>query len=196
MNKTLFKTKAVTLVEMLVAISLFAIVFMTTASLDLFVRRNYSDTDRKTKLQNEISPTVEHMVKTFSSAVGDITEGGSRWPTNTTAASNGDRIWEIRVPDANFDPINLTGWHWSAYRYSPGSYAIWYYDTYGDENSPHDVIADKITGFDVLPGNDITHITLNLIARYDPTNTTGAPSPENPEARFSTDVQMRAVGAN
>ena len=200
MKNIIVKVKAITLVEMLVAVSLFSIVFISVSSLDLFVRRNYSDTDRKAKLHNEISPTIEHIVKTVSQGIGDATLT-SRNPANITTNASGDPLYLFRIPTpgADADPISLANTTWCAYVYKrPGntqtSYQVWYYPDYSNTTN-YDILSNKITALNMsFVSSDISRIQFGLTARYDPSN--NVVSSDNPEVVFSTSIQMRAVSTS
>jgi len=189
------KRKAVTLIEVLIAISLLGFVIISVTTVDLFMRRQFQETDIRAHLLNEISPAMEHMLKNLAQGIGDINNPGIN-----TDSIGGDRAFRVRI-DRNNTPHNYADDVWVAYRYRSaaapsGRYQIWYCNNCANPPcttcSPawgSEVIAKKIynTTF-TLSGNNL--LGIEIIARQDPTSPS---SLENPEVRLNSQAYLRST---
>jgi hypothetical protein len=66
--------KAVTLLEVLIAVVLFSLMVIGFSSIDFFSHFHVMSSDRRVKVQNEVSYILEHMTKEISKAIGDVTD--------------------------------------------------------------------------------------------------------------------------
>jgi len=105
----------VSLLELLIAVALISVIILAVTSIDMFGRRQALDSDRRAKLQNEITFILEDMTKKISKAAGNelaqgkdsviqhiyrssAIPGGSCFPTlflNFHADTNNDAIADI-----------------------------------------------------------------------------------------------------
>lgn len=189
--------KAVTLIELLVAIVLLSIIVVGIANIDFFGQFHVISSDRKTKLENEASLVLEHMTKELSNAIGDF----NQLPVNITTIA-GDaaiRVWvdngDGRRDDATDREI---AYRWTAASGGPGDrYQIWYYDTCKGPNCTAlgsvgpEVIANRITIFN----RNVTanYVSVSIGACWDPTI---AMSPDNPCVNMSSSIKMPSVSTN
>lgn len=63
--------KAVTLLELIIAITLLVIVVMGFSSIDLFSRNQVITSDKRAQVQNEVAYVLEHMTKQINKAIGN-----------------------------------------------------------------------------------------------------------------------------
>jgi len=68
--RNLKNTYAVTLIELLLAISLLVVVMLAVSAIDIVSRRQLKEVDLRTTLYNEINYAMESIVKNVSQAVG------------------------------------------------------------------------------------------------------------------------------
>lgn len=115
--------KSVTLLELIIAFTLFSVVILAFSSLDLFTRYHVIGSDRRAKLQNDISYILEHMTKEIRRAIGnevingadsvievDVKPNDVLVKVYIDASGNGMRETPVNNPAAAED-------HWIAYRY-------------------------------------------------------------------------------
>lgn len=195
MNGRLF---AVTLMELLIAIALLSVIVIGFASIDLFSRFQMVSTERRAKLQNEVTYTLEHLTKAMGKAVGNRQAAGQdpiRITPNTAIRINIDT-------DGNSQADT-----WIAYRFfrdtNPQDYQICYCSPCPDSNcdtcpAGWEVIAQRISEFiptdDSPPGN---YVNVRLTACWDPDG-----SPEacgttgNPNVTMNTRIKAPSVSTN
>lgn len=107
MNK---RRRGITLVELIVAVILLTVIILAVMSIDTFSRYHLIGSDRRSRLQNELSFALEHMQKNIARGVGNVTNP----PIETLA--NGFRVRvDLRVPP---DLSDLAGCTWISYTLS------------------------------------------------------------------------------
>jgi len=142
--------KSVTLIELLIALCIFALIVIGFSSIDTFSRYQVINSDRRAKLQNDASYVLEHMAKnltgtgTSGGAVGDVTNTPTSSPVSLTTIGGENAIV------INIDYNNNGKWDGTstdrqiAYRYSAANYEIWYYSLYsGGTPGSYEVITSK-----------------------------------------------------
>lgn len=72
--------KAITLIELLIALVLFLVIIMGAVSFDLAGRRFLRSSERKTEVLNDLTFILEHLFKNVSLATGDINSEGIKVP--------------------------------------------------------------------------------------------------------------------
>ncbi|MCX7927543.1 MAG: prepilin-type N-terminal cleavage/methylation domain-containing protein [Candidatus Omnitrophica bacterium] len=77
------KIKSVTLIELIIALTIFTMVILGFLSIDVFSRYQLLSSDRRAKLQNEAAFILDHMTKTLSTVIGSVVEE----PVNLTQVS-------------------------------------------------------------------------------------------------------------
>jgi hypothetical protein len=81
--------KAVTLMELLVAISLLTVVVLASGAFDLTSRRMLQSSERKTAVLNDINYVTDHIQKHISQAIGSYAgTGNSNWPFGSGSGTN------------------------------------------------------------------------------------------------------------
>lgn len=190
------RIKSVTLIELLTAIILVSIVVIGIVSIELFSRYQVLSSDRRVKLQNEVSLALEHMTKHISLAIGNTVSN----PAMRVYADN--KGIRVRV-DSNQNGMADAADTWIAYRHedigSPATDSeIRYYDNAGDTEAPagpYQSIARKI----VISSNGLEFVVTNrvieakVVCRFNPAQSV---SVENPEVTMRTKIDMASVSTN
>ncbi len=201
------RISGLTLLELIISISIFAVIALGFASIDTFSRYQAITSDRRAKLQNEASYVLEHMAKnitgtgTRGGAIGDI----NQTPVNLTTIA-GDNAIIIQIDYSNngrWDGIPTD--KQVAYRYRPApNYEIWYYSNYTDSPAAYEVIASKNIRPDF--GSDISqptyrtynsgnnYIDVQITACWDPAGTCG--TSDNPQVTMKSSIYMPAASTN
>ncbi len=178
--------KGITLLELLIAIGLLAMVVLALSSIDLFSRYHLFDSDRRARLQNEVSYALEHMTQQVSRAVGNMAIQ-SQIPINTTATS-------ISIlTDSNGDG---QGDLWIAYRFVTNNLSYCPNCTIGGASCTscpsNSTIAQKITAFNATNTTD-NYVNVNIIGRWEPAQ---AESVDNPQVNMSASIKMPSVSTH
>ncbi len=198
----MIKSKSITLIELLIAIVLLSVVVLSFISIDLFSRYHVLTSDRRAKLQNEVSLALEHMTKQISRAVGNRVIPGQDPIILDNIA--GDSAIEIHV-DSNSDG---QADNWIAYRFhtnpNPESPQIWYCPTCTnfpctacDPAWGSDIIARRINVFEPTLDPAVNNlVNINIAACWDPASAATCGSPDNPNVTMRTCIKMPSVSTN
>lgn len=195
--------RGVTLVELSIAICIFAIIVMGFSSIDTFSRYHVIISDRRVKLQNDASYVLEHMAKEISKAIGDYTN-------IPVVIDDSNRRIKVYI-DYNADGQRSSGDRWIAYRYRDSSapaaeqYQIWYCpqctDSTCDTCNPawgttDNTLTKKISSF-TPPSVTGNYVNIQLTACWDPD---GSPvvcgTVDNPALEMKNRIYMPAVSTN
>ena len=194
--------KSITLVELIVAISLFAVLVLAFLSIDRFSDYHLRNTDIRAVVQNEAAFVLEHMSKQIAQAIGNPNIIGQE-PVAMHSIS-GD--WAIKVwIDGNNDGVRDRR---VAYRWTEASgslddrYQIWYYaDCPGSVcPDPPEIIARGIVAFSCAAVDN--YVTIQVQACHipckQPANTCNcsATNPDNPLIEMATSIKMLGVSLN
>ncbi|MDD5595940.1 MAG: prepilin-type N-terminal cleavage/methylation domain-containing protein [Candidatus Omnitrophica bacterium] len=118
------REKALTLIELLIAIILLSVISLGFTSISMFTNFQTITSDRRAKLQNTASLILEHMSKNIANAIGNETTDGVNMVVNTApiGADEAVRVF-VDVPStaagaaANTpNGIRDASDHWIAYR--------------------------------------------------------------------------------
>lgn len=204
--------KSVTLLELLIAITLISLIVLGFSSIDLFSRYHVVTSDRRAKLQNEVSHALEHMTKQISMAIGNERIFGVGTVIDRTDIG-GDSAIRIYI-DANANGQSDSSDSWIAYRFTGNTgnpntqFQIWFYSNYTNPSSSYEVIATKITSdfsntyvsYDNTDtdGDPIdNYMDIQLTACWDPDGSPQAcGTPDNPSVTMSTRIKMPSVSTN
>ena len=121
--------RAVTLIELLIAIALLSMVVIGFSSIDMFSRYHVLTSTRRAKVQNEVSLLIESVTKKVSRAIGNeridspdsvidiynVTNDGEKERIKFYVDADGTYANGIREEPVN--KPNLTVDHWEAYRF-------------------------------------------------------------------------------
>lgn len=215
----------ITLIELLTAISLLSAIALGLTSIDLFTRHHVISSDRRAKLQNEVSFALDHISKSLARAIGNIpidhvndTTLGTDIIDTVAVAEPGDpagSVLKIYVdgPDSTPDGKRGAGDYRVAYRFRDSSAALAaeknrleYCANYifGGANS-YEVIANRITSFSAAlegyvsgnPASGSNSLNISLTACWDPAQARYAcGAPDNPSVTMSGLVYMPSVSTN
>lgn len=186
------KNKAVTLLELLMAIVLFSIIVLGFSSIESFSRFHVVSSQRRVRMQNEVAVALDHMTKQISMAIGDVTN--VTVDTNNIASRPGIRV----VIDSDGDGLRGTipPDRRIAYRFNNNN-QIEYFSTYVNPGSTSEILATHISAcaFTYALGNNF--VDIDITACWDPD---GAPfacnTPDNPSVRMQTRIKMPSVSVN
>ena len=202
---------AITLVELLIAISLVGVLAIGISSVDTYTHFHLMSSDRRAQIQNEASYVLEHMVKNINSAIGNAND----WAVK---AYNDNKGIRIRIDDNPANGMVDGTDHWIAYRHedigSPATDSeIRYYPDAGNVEVPagsYESIARKIaisTGgfyglefqgnFDVNNWLNDSIIEVKITACWDPAEARFlCGTIDNPEVTMRNRIKMPAVSVN
>jgi Tfp pilus assembly protein PilV len=200
MNKT---DKGITLVELIVAVIIVTVVILGIFSIEIFSRYHVFNADRRSRLQNEVSYSLEHMHKYVSQGTGNL----SNPPIERLAANNGFRVRvDLNSPST---PSVLTDDSWVSYTLSSNTLTC----TITGTGSGTETLATHIypgVVYTVKPMNPTTQggffinvtdsgpvngsaVEIGLVSRWDPTIPV---SLDNPQVEMKTRILSGSASAH
>lgn len=210
------KLSSITLLELLIAILLLSIIVLDLGNIDLFSRSHVISSDRRAKIDNEISLALVHMGKQIMNAFGNEIISGADTVVSVVAnnppSDDGNTI-RFKIDSDN----NGTADTWRAYLYHnnsapSGKNQIWYCPQCSDSTcatctpvwgTSDNIIARNISSFtpskpvDASNRLNKSYITIEIQACWDPD---GAPyacnTPNNPSVTMKANINMPAVSTN
>jgi type II secretory pathway pseudopilin PulG len=210
------KTRAITLIELLISIVLLSVIVLGLNSIDFFSRFQIVSSEHRVKIQNEASTALEHMAKHIAQAVGNK----DKPPVVGYADNKGIRVRIDTYPEGppagngqvdDGDP----GDTWIAYRHEGTE--IWFYPNATTSALPsgsHEVIAMYIVAtsggdpstwglvFDIYdPANPTltpppNQVDITVRARWLPEVSNPPSSQDNPEVELTNSILMPSVSIN
>jgi len=209
------QNSGLTLIELLIALCLFALIVVAFSSIDTFSRYHLMSSDRRVKLQNDVSYILEHMAKEISKAIGNRGITGQN-PIDLTNIA-GDTAIKVCVdgnPYATPVPISPNG-RWDAndrqiaYRYRTSGnlgerYQFWYYAVCSGPNcnqsgtTSHEVLSSKISDFTCTSTPTDNYVDIQVTACWDPA-TAVSPyngTPNNPCVTMHNRIDMPGLTTN
>jgi hypothetical protein len=199
---------ALTLLELLIAVILTAIIAVSTFSMDLVGRYHIITVDRRRRVQNQVSDALEHMSKNIINTIGNWRTGEPAVDINgTSIAVYVDRALDGTVGDGK---RGTGGDLWIAYRHRNGTapagqqYRVEYCANYSNAssacNTAWTVIAKNISEFyPTKTGND-TFVTVNITGCWDPSQpdptNKSCGSADNPAVSMRTRFNLPSVSNN
>ena len=195
--KLLPNTKAVTLLELLIALTISSMIILSILGLDKFSRFHVITTDRRMTTQNEISYVVEHMVREINNAIGSASEP----PVNVTSIAGHPAItvWVDYNKNGKRDAAPADRQIAYAYVGTP-SYEMLYYADYTASSSANLTISRNVympAGF--APVVTDNYLGVNITGCWDPrkTKTTqDCGKNENPTVTLRTFIKMPSVSTH
>lgn len=182
--------RAITLIELLVAIALSGLLIVGISSLNTFAQFHLMTSVRRAQVQNEASLVLEHMAKNIAQGIGSL---------NMPAAVKHDSEEWIKVRwdrNSNGQPDNDDGW--IAYRYIPAQNEIQYHANYSASSWPTtggEVISRKVTYFSC--GITDNYIFADITACVDPDGDPNAcGNIDNPQVEMKCRIKMPGVSVN
>ena len=200
----LFKHKAVTLLELLIALILVAIVAVSIFSLDLFGRYHIVGADRRRRVQNQVSDVLERISKSAINAIGNALFNGGPVDIHNTAATKTLAIYVDEGTGGDpGDGVAGTGLdHWVAYRYNDTSHTMQYCAEYNDTArscgaSAWVIIGKNISFFEpsCVYGENFIGVNVSGCWNPDEADTTNkyCGSPDNPSVSMNTRFEMPSM---
>ena len=191
--------RAVTLLELILAIVLMSLIVLGFTSINTFSRQNVIMAGNRAKLQNSITFVLEHMGRNIARAIGDVNNPPVSFPVTDNCTDSAIRI---RIDSDNDGMLNTSTDKLIDYSYNITNKELRYYSNYTNCSncsvSCYEVIANKITSnlntTYVTYSNTSNYITIDLSGRWDPTNSTI--SPTNPQVNMTSVTQMPSVSVN
>lgn len=180
--------RAVTLLELLIAITIMSLIVLGFSSIDLFSRYHVITSDRRATIQNEASYVLEHMTKEISKAIGDV---------NNKPLSIENNNQRIRVYiDANQDGQRND--YEIAYAYDSADFQIRYYSPY--PGSPT-VLTNKRIKSCIFTHNwngvKENFVKVEISSCWDPdASPQPCGTPDNPDVTMSSQIKMPSVSTN
>jgi hypothetical protein len=184
--------------ELIIAVSLLGVLILAFTSIDTFSRYHVIGSDRRAKVQNELSYALAHMTKQISRAIGDATQT----TVDITAQISSDPAIRVWIDgNANGRRETYPSDYEIAYRYCNSGndrYQIWYYSVCVGPNCNQpgstnpEVIVRNISS---PPTYSITgnYVEVELIGRW---RASEAKSVDNPELTMRSRVYMPAVSTH
>jgi len=195
------RIRAVTLLELLIAVILFSLVALGFYSVDLFSRNQILSAEHKAQVQNEVSITLDNITKNVARAIGDINN-----PAIVITAISGHNALLVWV-DYNNNGSRDSGDKQIAFVYNGSpNYELCYYSNFTDSPASYEVIGNKIrpdfgtdtaqpTYISYAAGNN--YLTAQVSACWNPS---GAPdacgTAKNPQVVMWATVKMPSVSLN
>ncbi|RKY30908.1 MAG: hypothetical protein DRP74_05990 [Candidatus Omnitrophota bacterium] len=190
-------TQAVTLIELLIAMSIFSFIALSAVSIGIFSYHHTVDTDRRTELQNEASFVLEHMTKHMVGAIGSMVDSD---PAVVPYVEGGVLTgFRVRIDDLVHGDQGMVDNQdeWIAYRVPPSTFELVFYPEAKDGNLPVEAHKEVLTNrvpeggfiFEVI--DNFVNVTLTV--RWNPAEDV---LPNNPEVKMTTGVSMPSVSAS
>jgi Tfp pilus assembly protein PilE len=192
------RNKSVTLIELIVAMVLVAVIILGINSISLFSNYQLISSDRRAKVQNEISYCLEHITKHVSAAIGNEVLFGNDTVVVASSASNPKLAVFI---DANANGLrDVVGDYWINYYFNSGAKEFRYCGNCGASSScagcniTEEVLSKKISAF--IPSKNFTngnYAEVVISGRWDPSS---AVSQDNPEVTMRTTLIFPSISTH
>ncbi len=195
--------KAITLIELLIAISLIAMVIWGASSIDVFSRSQFFIAERKAKVQNEATYVLSHISKQLAESIGDISN-----PAVTVSYSGGVTSNLSTVIDSNVDGKRTAGDTTVRYCYNStgcnaaaAAYTIYFNSNISAVPPPAaEILSSHVRFFNAssCDSNPIINcLKINVVTCWDPSEahkTCG--EIDNPSFNVTNSIRMPSVSAN
>ncbi|MDD5116467.1 MAG: prepilin-type N-terminal cleavage/methylation domain-containing protein [Candidatus Omnitrophica bacterium] len=190
------KKTGVSLIELIISIVLISLVLLGFFSVELFSRHHVISSDRRTKLQNELSYSIEYMSKYVQQSCGDFNNP----PITAYPVSGVQTGFRVRV-DLNTPqtPNDLTDDTWINFyldshqlKTSQGAVTENLAENIISNFDPYIMPASPDKGFYAYITDQGTAIDIGLVARYDPSS---AASSDNPQVSMKTRLVSPSASA-
>ena len=195
--------RAVTLIELIVAIIIVAVIILAINNLDIFSRYHLISSDRRAKLQNDVSRSLEHITKNVANAIGsEVVNGDNTVVLETTP--NSLSVFIDGNQNGVRDTVAANQDYWIGYRRANNNLIYCSYSTTFDisecANNNKETIARNITEFDLDTGTSYfdtagklinNYLDLKITACYNPAQTCG--TQDNPSVTMNSTLTMPSV---
>ncbi len=190
------QNKSLTLIELILAIALVGVIILGINSINIFSHYQVISSDRRAKLQNDLSYCLDHITKEGLKAIGNERVFG----LNSAVNVSGSRLSFFIDGNKNgrIDGVNTsTGDYWI--RYSLASNQLSYCglcpSAAASSCSNCSVLSNKITTFTPSKSANFasgTHIDVLITGRWTPGS---AVSADNPEVSMRSTIQLPSVSS-
>ncbi|MFA5155991.1 MAG: hypothetical protein WC532_01180 [Candidatus Omnitrophota bacterium] len=189
--------KAVTLLELIMAIVLLSMISLGFLSIDLFSRNSVLSADRQAKVQNSVAFALAHMTKNIGNAIGDKNHPPVSFPTNVVVGGVDTYPGIIITVDGNNNGLlEFPTDGEVSYFYNETDHSLNYCSDCSSasnvEKLSNKVVSDLSSTY-VTYNNTTNYIEINLWGRWDPDNPA---TPQNPEVKLYSYVKMPLVSTN
>lgn len=196
-----FRNKSVTLIELIIAISLVAVIILGINSVSIFSHYQIISSDRRAKLQNDISYCLDHITKQGMKTIGNEMVFGS----NSAVSIGASPISLAFFIDADNDGQKDASDYWIGYVYDGSELS--YYDNCGSGAAPAcsvstEVLSNKIKDFtpnrppNFADGNNHIEVSISGCWNPDPAAVPACNTPDNPEVTMQATVNLPSVSTN
>jgi len=172
------QNKSVTLVELLISVAVVSVMVLSFYSLDTFSRTQVLTSDRRAKLQNELSLALEHMSKYVQQATGNNLNAGNQ---AIRAMAGG---FQVRVDLNNpQNPFSLADDAWVTYQLAGNTLSTRCAPAGRCGSFSNSNLSLKIITFTPQIANNGTSVLIHLVGRHIPLE---AASLRNPQVEVRT----------
>ncbi|MFC1675293.1 PilW family protein [Candidatus Omnitrophota bacterium] len=192
------------LLELIVALSLFSLIVFGFGSLDLFSHFHMITSDRRATIQNDVSFVLEHMAKEISRAIGNEMVYGPNTVVNYTS-SNDLSVVAVYIDgngNGQREPGNTVDF-WVGYEADLSQNQIGYCSQCTEDDciacaSDWEVLSSRITAFTITrPDPPENNIEAQLTACWDPLESQyQCGTSDNPSISMSNRIKMQSVATN
>ncbi|MFA4934026.1 MAG: type II secretion system protein [Candidatus Omnitrophota bacterium] len=182
--------RSVSLVELLISVAVVSIMILSFYSIDTFSRNQVLNSDRRAKVQNELSYALEHMGKYVQQGVGNNLASDNQ-AIQTFAGGFRVRV-DFNIPQ---NPFSLNNKAWIRYRRA-GNNLIVSCSTTGSGTCGSftgETLSSRVMTFDSTPADNGTSVYVNLVGRYTPA---AAVSLRNPQVEVRTKLICNSCSYN
>lgn len=189
--------KGVTIIELIIAIILLAVIILGINNIDIFSRYHFITTDRRAKVQNDASRCLEHITKSATLSIGNEAafSGGSVVALDTDSLSF--------FVDADFDGLREADTHDHWINYKRSGHTLTFCGDCGASAScgtclaRPEVLSGNITSFSpaVEKLESENYVDISITACYIPDGTCDGSDNKNPAITMSTSIALPGVAA-
>ena len=187
---------AITLLELIIAITLLGVIVIGFSSIELFSRSQVLSTDRKTQVQNEVSYALEHMSRNVLQGVGDS--------ATRPLAQFGTNGFSVRIEPTPATPGNIGDDIRMSYTLT-GNSLLW-----TSSAGANEILSNRLmsgVSFTAMPStlpvspnglyinfsDNYTVVEIGLVGRYNPVQPA---SLDNPQVAIKSRLYTRSASAN
>jgi len=186
--------KSLTIIELLIAVSIFALIVVGFSNIDTFSRYHVITSDKKAKLQNDASYVLEHMTKEINKAIGDVNQSEPAVSVTTIDSDPAIIAWIDYNQNGKRDSAPSDRRIAYRYRSSP-DYQMRYYSDYSGSPTSYEIISRKISAFSrSLTDN---YVFVEITTCDDPDGSLAACGTlDNPQLTMKNRIYMPAVSTH
>lgn len=187
------KIKAITFIELIIAIGLLVVIVLGFSSIELFSRHHVLTSDRRAQIQNEAAVIMEHMSKEIGQGIGDTMNSPVVSVSGLTAPDHALSVWVDSNHDGRF---NSTSDSKVIYWYNNTSHEMRYNSSYaGALPVSYEVLGRKVSGFNHSYNTADNYIEANVSACWNPAQA-NCGTPDNPNVTLRNRIKMPAVSVH